>query len=124
MQVRITCTCAQTDRLLTRPNQECPFSPPPFLFRVRPLQPEQVSVVSFPLEGLLTLTPQDCRRPQEFEFDHVFPLEASQRDVYEVVSALVRSAADGYNVCIFAYGQTGSGKTFTVGAEMGSEGRS
>jgi kinesin family protein C2/C3 len=34
--------------------------------------------------------------------------------VFEQVSPLVRSCADGYNVCIFAYGQTGSGKTFTM----------
>lgn len=38
--------------------------------------------------------------------------------VYEDVSDLVVSAADGYNVCIIAYGQTGSGKTYTM---MGSE---
>ena len=37
-----------------------------------------------------------------------------QEEVYEEVSSLVRSCADGYNVCIFAYGQTGSGKTFTM----------
>lgn len=41
------------------------------------------------------------------------------------MSSLVRSCADGYNVCIFAYGQTGSGKTFTMEgpAENPGEGR-
>lgn len=29
--------------------------------------------------------------------------------VFEDTKHLVRSAVDGYNVCIFAYGQTGSG---------------
>lgn len=34
--------------------------------------------------------------------------------IYEEVSPMIRSCADGYNVCIFAYGQTGSGKTHTM----------
>ncbi|KAF8062937.1 KIN14Q [Scenedesmus sp. PABB004] len=34
--------------------------------------------------------------------------------VYEEVSPLVRSCADGFNAAIIAYGQTGSGKTFTM----------
>lgn len=34
--------------------------------------------------------------------------------MFAEVAPLVRSCADGYNVCIFAYGQTGSGKTFTM----------
>jgi hypothetical protein len=47
----------------------------------------------------------------------VFGPECTQEMVYEDVSDLVVSAADGYNVCIIAYGQTGSGKTYTM---MGS----
>ena len=42
-----------------------------------------------------------------FEFDLVLNGASSQEDVFLEVSALVQSAMDGYNVCIFAYGQTG-----------------
>lgn len=49
-----------------------------------------------------------------FEFDHVFQPESSQEQVFEQTRALVVSALDGFNVCIFAYGQTGSGKTHTM----------
>ncbi len=74
------------------------------LVRVRPPQEGAASVVGFPLEGLISVAPLDGRRAQEFEFDHVFAPEASQEAVYAEVSSLVRSCADGYNVCIFAYG--------------------
>jgi kinesin family member C2/C3 len=45
--------------------------------RVRPAQPTHKSVISYPLEGLLTISPGD-RRPQEFEFDHVFGPQSTQ----------------------------------------------
>ena len=33
-----------------------------------------------------------------------------QADVFEDTKNLIRSAVDGFNVCVFAYGQTGSGE--------------
>jgi len=57
---------------------------------------------------------------KKFTFDSVFQgvtRENSQDAFFEDVRALVTSAIDGYNVCLFAYGQTGSGKTYTMGSD-------
>lgn len=81
--------------------------------RARPAQPGLPSVIGYPLDGLLSVCSPD-KRYQEFEFDHVFGPDATQESIFQEISPLVRSCADGFNVCIFAYGQTGSGKTFTM----------
>ena len=60
-----------------------------------------------------------------FRFDGVFGHQSTQEDIFREVAELVKSALDGYKVCIFAYGQTGSGKTFTMEGDIDSaaEGR-
>lgn len=51
---------------------------------------------------------------EEYTFDSCFGPSATQDQVFEDSKALMQSALDGFNVCIFAYGQTGSGKTYTI----------
>lgn len=57
---------------------------------------------------------KEGKEKKTFQFDHYFPGDATQEQVFEDTKYLVQSAVDGYNVCIFAYGQTGSGKTHTI----------
>ena len=50
-----------------------------------------------------------------FPFDYVYPMESTQREVYDQVAfPIVDSIFQGYNGTVFAYGQTGCGKTFTM----------
>ena len=60
-------------------------------------------------------------RTTPFKFDRVFNDSETQEAVYDEVKDVVRSALDGYNVCIFAYGQTGAGKTHTMQGETGAQ---
>jgi hypothetical protein len=68
------------------------------MVRVRPPSPGARAVLGYPLDGLLSITPGDGRRYQEFEFDAVFSPQVIQAEVFQEVAPLVRSAADGYNV--------------------------
>eukprot|EP00750_Incisomonas_marina_P010524 INCI16282.4.p1 GENE.INCI16282.4~~INCI16282.4.p1 ORF type:complete len:1564 (+),score=486.44 INCI16282.4:139-4830(+) len=91
------------------------------LCRIRPVlqhEKEQNSEMSrscfeFPIENDVILEGEDGTT-RRFEFDRVFPGNATQEQIFEGVEGLTTSVTDGYSVCIFAYGQTGSGKTFTM----------
>ncbi|CAG8534735.1 7754_t:CDS:2 [Funneliformis caledonium] len=53
---------------------------------------------------------------QTFHFDHVYPPETTQEEIYEKsVEHLISKFLEGFNVTILAYGQTSSGKTHTMG---------
>ena len=53
--------------------------------------------------------------PLKFSFDHIFPPDSLQADVYQAAAQpIVESVLEGFNGTVFAYGQTGSGKTFTM----------
>ncbi|XP_052770351.1 kinesin-like protein KIF11-B [Mya arenaria] len=57
-----------------------------------------------------------------FNFDHVFPQDVKQQQVYKsIVSPIIDEVLDGYNCTIFAYGQTGTGKTFTMEGERSDD---
>jgi Kinesin motor domain len=51
---------------------------------------------------------------KSFAFDRVWPLDATQEEVFSDMEPLLLSVTEGYNTCLLAYGQTGSGKTFTM----------
>eukprot|EP00948_MAST-09A_sp_MAST-9A-sp1_P003411 g3411.t1 len=53
-------------------------------------------------------------RQYKYKVDKIFPPEASQQDLYNMVKPLVESVVQGYNTTVFAYGQTGSGKTHSI----------
>ncbi|ETW06554.1 hypothetical protein, variant 2 [Aphanomyces invadans] len=89
--------------------------------RIRPVS--NVEVTSADSAQVVTFRPNDPHvldltvaegQKHTFEFDYVFQPTTGQADVFEQTKALVVSAMDGFNVCIFAYGQTGSGKTHTM----------
>eukprot|EP00826_Nyctotherus_ovalis_P034573 TRINITY_DN2894_c0_g3_i1.p1 TRINITY_DN2894_c0_g3~~TRINITY_DN2894_c0_g3_i1.p1 ORF type:complete len:732 (-),score=224.34 TRINITY_DN2894_c0_g3_i1:134-2329(-) len=54
-----------------------------------------------------------------FSFDHVFPCNSRQAEVYEVAALpTINGILEGFNGCILAYGQTSSGKTYTMQGDL------
>ena len=94
--------------------------------RCRPMAKYEIEkecqpVVSFPDEYTVELK-MEKGPPRQFAWDCAFTPASTQEETYEETAALIQSAVDGYNVCVFAYGQTGSGKTFTMVGAPGMEG--
>ncbi len=83
--------------------------------RIRPFLPNENDNVPFVNpSGETTLQVVRGTQQNSFQFDRVFAPSAGQEAVFDEVSEFVKSALDGYNVCLFSYGQTGSGKTHTM----------
>ena len=87
------------------------------------VQPAVADTYAFKGDKRVTFTLQSGGAPRttSFKFDRVFNDSETQEAVYDEVKDVVRSALDGYNVCIFAYGQTGAGKTHTMQGEKGTQ---
>ncbi|CAG8445487.1 15018_t:CDS:2 [Funneliformis caledonium] len=92
--------------------------------RIKPLTEEDLEKLPTRFQRQILTTPSNALnqlivegdKRQIFHFDHVFPPETTQQEVYErAVENLVDKFLEGYNVTILAYGQTSSGKTYTMG---------
>ena len=94
--------------------------------RIRPLSKKEIangsqSIVNTTDDYTVTCETR-ANQIKPFVYDTIFQPDAAQEEVFEDCLALVQSAVDGYNVCIFAYGQTGSGKTFTIQGDQKNPG--
>jgi len=59
-----------------------------------------------------------------YSFDQVFPIDASQKEVYlKSCGHIIPQVIEGFNCTVFAYGQTGSGKTWSMEGELGTANR-
>ena len=84
--------------------------------RVRPMLQKEINsntnIISY--EGFDKIHVEGSK--QVYQYDGVFDHEASNDDVFKMISSYIRTILDGFSVTIFAYGQTGTGKTYTMNA--------
>lgn len=113
------------DALLEREGSAEPAENIKVIVRCRPLSKKELDrkfkiIVDMDVgSNTVTVTHPDkassTDQTKTFSFDHVFPTQATQADLYNAVARpIVQNVLEGYNGTIFAYGQTGTGKTFTM----------
>jgi hypothetical protein len=82
--------------------------------RARPEQTESV-LKDFKLGATGSIHLTAGGQKHEFAFDHIFPSDATQEEVFNVCAVpICNGVLEGFNGSIFAYGQTGAGKTHTM----------
>lgn len=84
--------------------------------RLRPCKEQDpIQVITTPTTNLLVLPDKTI-----YNFDHVFPPNATQQNVYDrTTKPLLPDLLKGYNITLFTYGQTSSGKTHTLYSQQG-----
>ncbi|KAI9357983.1 P-loop containing nucleoside triphosphate hydrolase protein [Zopfochytrium polystomum] len=82
------------------------------LVRIKPLQSD--SIIKVDDENNVRVPGAMPDEILVFPFDRVFPMSATQADVYAAIQSLVDQVLLGKNATVFAYGQTGAGKTHSI----------
>ena len=74
-----------------------------------------ISLSFTPIATLIAVQDQSSAIQNNFNFDRVFDMQSTQKEVYDVAAKpIIDSVLEGFNGTIFAYGQTSSGKTHTM----------
>ncbi len=66
------------------------------------------------LHNGLYSTKENQQNGFSFQFDKVFPANASQEDVFDHVVHTIKECFKGFDVTVFAYGTTGSGNDTSI----------
>lgn len=87
--------------------------------RIRPplrseIGKDEVVKVDIKNNDCTKITIDDGEHLVESHYDHVFPKETEQEEIFEFTRPAIAGVIDGFNWTVFAYGQTGSGKTHTM----------
>ena len=79
--------------------------------------PEQISSISS--STILNLTTAKQKNIFSFNFDHIFPPNSSQEEIYNICARnSVENFLLGYNSSIIIHGEKGSGKSYTMNGKI------